>query len=61
MCDELDESLADGKRIATALCEHVREMGASDMEIAILIEDERYEVKVRHKPVVDEPVEDYQI
>ena len=54
----LDGLLADGKRIAKALCEHVREMGASSMEQNIFIEDECYVVTVSHKPVVDEQTED---
>ena len=55
MCQELKESLDDGKRLAEELVRHLCEMGASEAILTVLLEDEKYEVRVAHCPVA--PIE----
>lgn len=46
MCDELNEEVNDGVRIATALVEHLVAMGAGAMERKIILEGKVYSVRV---------------
>ncbi len=55
MCnDELTAELAGGKRLATALVEHLIRMGAAAGTVPVWVEDQRYEVEVRIVPVKKE-------
>ena len=51
MCEELENELNEGKRIATELAAHLLAMGASKATIPVFVADEQYEITVRHIPV----------
>lgn len=56
MCEELKDELNEGKDAATRVVEHLLRMGADRGTIPVIVDDEKYEVEVRHVPVVPEPV-----
>lgn len=52
MNDDLQHELENGQLLAAALVEHMNLMGsASEATIPVIVEDEKWEVTVRHKPV----------
>lgn len=58
MCEELDRELNEGKDAARALAEHLNRMGAANLRVEVLVEDEKYLVTVTHQPVTqDGPLE----
>ena len=52
MCDdEFTRRRMENIRLATELAQRVRDMGAAAATFPIFIEDEQYEVSVKHIPV----------
>jgi hypothetical protein len=51
MCEELNEELDNGGRLARELVNHMLAMGADKGTIPVFVNDERYEVTVAHIPV----------
>ncbi len=56
MCEQLDQEIAEGRRLAKELVEHILRMGSAGARIPILIADESYVVSVKHIPVTPEPI-----
>ena len=55
MCKELEEQLEHGSNLAKQLVEHMRyEMNADAGMIPVFLEDERYEISIKHVPVKPE-------
>ena len=52
---DLDIELEEGQMAAKRLARHLISMGADKATLSVLIADEKYEVVVRHVPVVLEP------
>jgi len=55
MCDELNYELNAGKRLAKALVEHVKRMGANECKIPVddhivFVKAKRLEILLRQKP-----------
>jgi len=51
---DLSAELSEGSRLAKLLVEHLLRMGAGACTLPVVVEDESYEVIVRHKPVKEE-------
>lgn len=54
MCQELQDALDNGNHHAVELARHLIEMGAAAATLPVWIDDERYEVVVKHVPVKPE-------
>lgn len=52
--EELNEELRSGREAAKQLVRHLQCMGAAAVTIPMLVDDEKFEIIVRHVPV--EPI-----
>jgi hypothetical protein len=50
--DDLDLELEEGQTAAKRLARHLANMGGSAAFLTVWVDDEKYDVEVRHVPVV---------